>query len=316
VKPLYFLTISRNLGSLGDEIAEELSSQLQIPLLNRKKAFDLWLSRVASRHELHMLANSYEFFRHDRPGGGSFLEYLEEQMKQSLETGPAVFLGMASQLVFKDHPLALHLRIQASQPVRIRRIMEDYGLSRQQAMNALEESDSRRKKYVRRLYREDLEDPSLYDLTISTDRISVTDATRLIIRLVESRQEDSGFSSSQLSFFTKDSRSPFHHQIEQEFADILDSYGMRWQYEPSTFPVEWDEEGNIVRAIAPDFYLTDYNTYIELTVMDPRYMSEKRKKVRLLKEQYPDMNIILMDKNSLHSFMERFQLKKGGPAGE
>ncbi len=314
---MLFLTISRSLGSYGDEVARQLAEDLQLPLIDRQMAFKTWLPEVTSDHQLHMLRHSYEFYKHDLKDGLTFQEYLEKKLREQLDVGPCIFLGMGSQLIFSDHPLAVHVRLFAPEPVRVSRVMDAFGLNEQQARNTVAESDNRRRKYVRRLYRQDLEDPYLYHLSINTERLSAVAAVSLIKALIEEKRQTSGFAPGQLSFFAREkAEGGFRHQIEQEFADILDSYGVRWAYEPTTFPVKWDEEGNIVKAIAPDFYLADYQTYIELTVMDPKYMSEKKKKVQLLKELYPELNIILMDKKRLKAFMERFALKRGGDLHE
>ena len=36
----------------------------------------------------------------------------------------------------------------------------------------------------------------------------------------------------------------FAHASEKEFAKILDFYRIKWKYEPRTFPIEWDKNGN------------------------------------------------------------------------
>ncbi|TLM87288.1 MAG: hypothetical protein FDZ75_07035, partial [Actinobacteria bacterium] len=47
----------------------------------------------------------------------------------------------------------------------------------------------------------------------------------------------------------------FAHASERVAAEILDYYRISWQYEPHTFPIEWDGEGNVVASFTPDFYL-------------------------------------------------------------
>ena len=59
----------------------------------------------------------------------------------------------------------------------------------------------------------------------------------------------------------------FAHPAEEIFAQILDFYGIEWQYEPRTFPLEWDAEGRVAEAFSPDFYLPAQNLYIELTTL-------------------------------------------------
>ena len=59
-------------------------------------------------------------------------------------------------------------------------------------------------------------------------------------------------------------------------------------------------------AISPDFFLPRFNTYIEITTMDQKYVTTKNKKVKLLKELYPDININIVYKKDFYSLLERF----------
>jgi hypothetical protein len=45
----------------------------------------------------------------------------------------------------------------------------------------------------------------------------------------------------------------FSHPSEEEFANVLDFFGIEWRYEPVTFPLQWDERGNILEAFSPIF---------------------------------------------------------------
>jgi hypothetical protein len=98
----------------------------------------------------------------------------------------------------------------------------------------------------------------------------------------------------------------FKHPAEEEFASILDMYGIEWQYEPRTFPVQWDAEGNVTMAFSPDFYLTKFDTYIEITTMDQKYVTTKNKKVKRLRELYPGININIVYKKDFHTLLKRF----------
>src|SRR3974377_1389818 len=85
----------------------------------------------------------------------------------------------------------------------------------------------------------------------------------------------------------------FAHESEEEFARLLDFYGIRWQYEPRTFPLEYDDKGNITEAFSPDFYLPDSDLFVELTTMKQSLVTKKNRKVRRLLELYPDIKIRL-----------------------
>jgi len=83
----------------------------------------------------------------------------------------------------------------------------------------------------------------------------------------------------------------FAHPSERVAAQILDYYGLNWEYEPTTFPIEWDSKGDVIASFSPDFYLPDFDLYIELTTMSQKLVTKKNRKVRRLKELYPDINI-------------------------
>ncbi len=102
------------------------------------------------------------------------------------------------------------------------------------------------------------------------------------------------------------------YQSEIEFARILDFYGIRWEYEPRTFPLQWDEKGRVKQAFAPDFYLPDADLYIELTTMRQELVTTKNRKIRRLKELYPDINIKILYLKDMESLMVKYGLHKRG----
>lgn len=102
----------------------------------------------------------------------------------------------------------------------------------------------------------------------------------------------------------------FSHPSEEEFAHILDFYGIEWRYEPRTFPLEWDEAGNILEAFSPDFYLVQEDLYVELTTLHPKLMRIKHHKLRRMKELYPEVNIKLWSRKDFIRFMEHLGLER------
>ncbi len=98
----------------------------------------------------------------------------------------------------------------------------------------------------------------------------------------------------------------FIHPIEEAFARILDFYGVDWEYEPRMFPLEWDKDGNVTVAFKPDFYLPQQNLYVELTTLRPKLTQRKNRKLKKIKELYPDINIKLFKRRELRNMMLRF----------
>ena len=98
----------------------------------------------------------------------------------------------------------------------------------------------------------------------------------------------------------------FAHESEEEFARILDFYNITWQYEPRTFAVDWDEDGNVASSFTPDFYLPDYDLYIELTTAKQPLVTKKNRKVRRLRELYPEVNIKVLYASDYRKLIEKF----------
>jgi hypothetical protein len=98
----------------------------------------------------------------------------------------------------------------------------------------------------------------------------------------------------------------FAHPSEEEFAKILDFYQIRWQYEPRTFAVRWDSDGKLLESFTPDFYLPDYDLYLELTTLKQELVTKKNRKVRLLKKLYPEMNVKVMYAKDYKRLLEKF----------
>jgi hypoxanthine phosphoribosyltransferase len=77
----------------------------------------------------------------------------------------------------------------------------------------------------------------------------------------------------------------FAHPVERELAAIFDELGIAWEYEPHTFVLERDEDGNVAEAFTPDFYLPESDVYVECTTMRQRLTTRKNRKIRKLRER-------------------------------
>ena len=93
----------------------------------------------------------------------------------------------------------------------------------------------------------------------------------------------------------------FAHNSERQFAKLLDFYGIEWDYEPRTFTLEVDADGNPAGGFTPDFYLPAQDLYIEITTLNQKLVTRKNRKARRLREQYPDVRIkVLYQRDYLH----------------
>ena len=87
---------------------------------------------------------------------------------------------------------------------------------------------------------------------------------------------------------------------------ILDFYGVRWEYEPHTFPILWNLDGGVVESFAPDFFLPDLDLYLELTTLRQKLVRKKNRKLRRLRELYPDLNIKLFYARDFRALMLKY----------
>jgi hypoxanthine phosphoribosyltransferase len=98
----------------------------------------------------------------------------------------------------------------------------------------------------------------------------------------------------------------FAHASEAEMARILDFYQVRWRYEPTTFPILWNLEGDVVESFAPDFYLPDLEVFLEMTTLKQRLVRKKNRKLRRLRELYPDIRIKLFYARDFRAMMLKY----------
>lgn len=102
----------------------------------------------------------------------------------------------------------------------------------------------------------------------------------------------------------------FAHASEEMFANLLDFYRIAWEYEPRSFPVQHDADGNVVEAFTPDFYLPEFDLYVELTTMKQSLVTRKNRKVRLLKELYPHLNIQVFYQKDFENLIFKYGLAR------
>ncbi len=108
-----------------------------------------------------------------------------------------------------------------------------------------------------------------------------------------------------------DGRAParnFTHPSEQIFANLLDFYRIRWEYEPRSFPLQWDKDGKVLEAFTPDFYLPEFDLYVELTTMKQSLVTKKNRKVRLLRAIYPHVNIQVFYQKDFQELVSKYGL--------
>lgn len=83
---------------------------------------------------------------------------------------------------------------------------------------------------------------------------------------------------------------------------------MKWEYEPTTFVLETDDEGRPRSAFTPDFYLPDFDTYVEVTTMRQSLVTAKHRKIRRLGVTHPSVRVKLLYRRDIQQLDAKYRL--------
>ena len=75
---------------------------------------------------------------------------------------------------------------------------------------------------------------------------------------------------------------------------------------PHTFPILWNLDGDVVESFSPDFYLPDLELYLEMTTLRQKLVRKKNRKLRRLRELYPELNVKLFYARDFRALMLKY----------
>ncbi len=100
----------------------------------------------------------------------------------------------------------------------------------------------------------------------------------------------------------------FANDAERECALIFDFHGIPWAYEPRTFALELADDGSVVEAFTPDFYLPEQDLYLEITTMKQSLVTKKNRKLRRMRELHPEIRVKLFYKRDVEALAHKYEL--------
>ncbi len=100
----------------------------------------------------------------------------------------------------------------------------------------------------------------------------------------------------------------FAHDSERRLAQLLDFYGIEWEYEPVEFVLEWDADGRPTSAFRPDFYLPEHRLFLELTTLRQDLVTRKNAKVRRLAALHPEISVKILYRRDYANLMLKVRL--------
>jgi cytidylate kinase len=190
------VTISASYGSGGSEVGPALAERLGVRFVDR----------VVSTETAHRLAQAeneglfWRLIRSISPAGGltagsihaerelhdrfSDREALESALRDAAAAGDVVILGRAGALALRDHPGALHVRLDGPAEARVFRAMEIQSVDEATARERLAETDRARERFVRDIYGLDPTDPGLYTLVLDGTAFTTAACVEVIVAAV------------------------------------------------------------------------------------------------------------------------------------
>lgn len=303
---MLIITVSRQTGSLGEELAKELSMTFGLPLIDREYVNTQWLSGIAKSNQISLLKDSPKAHLTLSSEGIPFYVSIENRLKEATKDSGAIILGLGAEVIFKDNPNAFHIRVISPEPARINRICEQYGIDATQAQKFIALSDRKHRKYLFDIYSQSWGDNSLYHITFNTEKLKIKQISQMIANMFPNEIKNDTSAAKIDTGEHRLKKRDFVHPSEAEFVKILEMYHLEWKYEPTTFPIEWDTEGNVTKAFTPDFFLPAFQTYVELTTMNQKYVTAKNRKMRKLKALYPEVNITILYKKDISKLLSKF----------
>jgi len=187
------ITISRQLGSLGTEIAQAVGEKLNYEYVDKAKIekalsdYGLYASVVEKFDEKKPhFWNSFQIQRR------KFLHSLEAVIYDFAKKGNVIIVGRGGQVLLKDFPGVFHVRIIAPFGIRLTRLMALEGGDEKEATRILHRSDRDSAGFLRSFFDTDWEDQGLYDLIINTQKLSVASGVKLIMESILSPEIKEG----------------------------------------------------------------------------------------------------------------------------
>jgi cytidylate kinase len=179
-----FLTIARDEGSLGNEIAQELAPRLRWHVFDKEIVTYIAKNSHVRENLVRQLDQKSQGLIEDAIsrllrmpeyasfGAEEYYEALLETLVCLAKHGSAILVGRGANFALRDDSQGLNVRITASPEVRARRLSRSWKATPKEARRRMEADDEERRKFIHQYFRRDFDDLRFYDVVYNTDRAS------------------------------------------------------------------------------------------------------------------------------------------------
>lgn len=243
-----------------------------------------------------------------------------------LEHPLVVICCTGAEMLWRDLPAVFRLHVVAPEGIRLDNMMSDGRLSRAQSKERLRKMAVAQALLRKRRFGQKTALATSFDAVLNAQAIGAAEMVDVLIAAVRSQGLPAGPISvqaaaevqfqvrMQLARFgivppdrVRVERKTFGHPSEEVFANLLDFYRIAWDYEPRSFPLQWDKDGKVTEAFTPDFYLPEFDLYVELTTMKQANVTKKNRKIRLLRAIYPHVNIQVFYQKDVQDLVMKYR---------
>jgi cytidylate kinase len=195
------ITISRELGSEGDKIVDLMCDELgyctvgkemlmqiaeeagvNVEAIQAMEAGFVKRARLVSGEMTSLYRKQASAFEKQRVlDDQTYAKVVRETLEDYARNGNAIIVGRGGQMVLRDFPGVLHVRLFADEKIRSQRIMEREGISEREALRKVQQSDEQKRQYIRHMFKNaDWRNSKYYNLIIDTGRIPPAAAAEMI----------------------------------------------------------------------------------------------------------------------------------------
>ena len=235
-----------------------------------------------------------------------------------------------AESLFPSSLFTLRACVIAPETRRIGNVMLDQRLERPDAKTALARMDREAKHLHKVRLGRTRPQPDSFDMMLNSEHMDASQMAAIVQGAAEARRlHEQGLlaadAEAQIQFEARLKlarhgimpagrarlkRAAFNHPSEEVFANLLDFYRIPWEYEPRSFPLQWDKDGRVTEAFTPDFYLPEFDLYVEITTMKQALVTRKNRKIKMLRAVYPHINIQVFYQKDYQDLVFKHGLKE------
>ncbi len=311
------ITVSGQAGSRSEDVARLVAQLLHFELVTEGRLRTIFAQEFASEDAVPDKAFA--------PAAVSIVARLATEHH-------LVVAADGAELIFRDFPGLLRVYVVAPESRRAGLLMLEHRLDRAAARALLRKLEAEQRAGRKRKFGRASAPPHSFDLVCNSELLEVEGIAELVRDAVARRGLAeigllSAAAEAHLQFQVRLKLSKygmqlpghvslrnkrFVHPSEEVFANLLDFYRVAWEYEPRSFPIQWDKDGRVLEAFTPDFYLPEFDLYVELTTMKQSLVTRKNRKVKLLRSVYPTVNIQVFYQKDFENLIFKYGLAERG----